>query len=62
MYKQKLTQEQKDRLRAGDKTLLLALLESSDEKIVEELRSNKDDVRFLQGASHIVQNLLKVLG
>ena len=62
MYKQKTTQEQKDRLKAGDRELLLALLQASDLQITKELKIKKDDTRFLQGCAHIIDNLLKVLG
>lgn len=64
MYKQKVTKEQEERLRSCDKELLIKLLRSSDEKVVEDLRSctNTENIRFLQGASHVLQNLLKVLG
>lgn len=64
MYKQKYTQDDLDRLKAAERTTLLKFLKLSDEKITEELKinPNSNDIRFLQGASHVLTNLLQVLG
>lgn len=63
VYKQQFTQDQLDRLQGGDRKLLLELLHSSDSNIIKDMKVNPNsgDIRFLQGASHVIDNLLKVL-
>lgn len=63
MYKQRLTQDEQDALKRGHLPTLRRLLKQSDEKLTEDLKKcNVDNVKFLQGASHIVDELLKYLG
>jgi hypothetical protein len=63
VYKQKLNKDDLDKLKVADRTTLLKFLKASDEKVIIELKQkpNRDDIRFLQGASHVVDNLLRVL-
>ena len=63
MYKQRFTQDDVDKLKVADRSTLLKFLQQSDDTLVNELRTNpnKDDIRFLQGVSHAIQNILKVL-
>ena len=61
MYKRNLTQEEKERVRAGDTKLLLSILHDSDQIVTKELKQHKGDVAFQQGVSHIIDKLIEVL-
>ena len=61
MYDLKLTQDEIDRMRAGDIPLLIKKLEESDRKLVLTLKKAKDNLAFYQGASHVTDSLLKII-
>lgn len=57
----KVTKEEADLIKYGNVGLLRKRLESLDVSIILSLKNNKDDTRFYQGASQIVDSLLKIL-
>lgn len=61
MYKQKLTNQDIERIQGGDIKLLLEKLKSSDRKIIDELKTPNSNTPFLQGASGIVDRLIQIL-
>ncbi len=61
MYKIRIKEDVRDALRRGDKELLVSLLEQSNTTIIKELKIPGSNTMFLQGASHVTDNLLKIL-
>ena len=61
MYNVKLTQDETDRIRSGDTALLIKKLEEGDMNLTSALKKSKDNLAFYQGASHVVDALLKTL-
>lgn len=61
MYKQNINESQRERLRRGDIQLLITLLEASDTQLIRELKRNKEDTRFLQGAALVIDKLIRIL-
>lgn len=57
----KVTKEQGELIKNGNVELLRKCLESLDESIIKSLKNNKEDTRFFQGASQVVDDLLRVL-
>ena len=61
MYDLKLSNDEIERMRAGDIPLLIQKLEESDRKLTLTLKKAKDNLAFYQGASHVTDSLLKIL-
>lgn len=61
MYKRKLTNDELTAIQRGHAPTLKKVLEDVDQVLVRELKKQRGDVSWLQGASHIVDNLLDIL-
>lgn len=61
MYKAKLTNDQRDAIKRGHTPTLISHLEEVDKILIRELKNQKGDVKFQQGASFIVDQLLDIL-
>jgi hypothetical protein len=61
MYNVKLSNDETDRIRGGDLALLISKLEEGDRNLISALKKSKDNLAFYQGASHVVDTLLKTL-
>jgi len=61
MYKRKLSEEERDAIRRGDTRTLSRILHEVDVILVKELKKQKGDVAFQQGASHIVDSILELI-
>lgn len=62
MYKVKLSEDEKERIAAGNTGILLSKLLQIDQQVVKELKQDKSgNVSFLQGISHIVDELITIL-
>lgn len=59
----KLSKDEQDRVRHGDTLLLEERLKELDKALVHKLKTLRDshDVRYMQGASHVVDSLLTIL-
>jgi len=57
-----ITPKEKEAVQRGDVSLLLSLLEQADKRVVVKLKKDKtDETRFFQGASHVIDELIKIL-
>jgi hypothetical protein len=61
VYKRKISEEEADAIKRGDTRVLSKILKDVDKVLVKELKSQKGDVRFQQGASHIVDSILELI-
>jgi len=61
LYKQNLTNQEIERIQGGDIKLLLEKLKSSDRILTTELKTPKSDTSLLQGASGVIDRLIKIL-
>jgi len=61
LYKQKLTNQEVERIQSGDITLLLEFLHKSDQKIIADLKTPNSNTSLLQGASGVVDRLIQIL-
>ena len=61
MYKVKLNGLEKDAIRRGNFELLMEKLKESDENVIRDLKVNRDNMPFLQGASHVIDRLIEIL-
>lgn len=56
----KYSKDEKLRMMNGDSRLLLSIIEAEEAKVLAALKTSKDDARFYQGASYIIDELLKI--
>lgn len=63
MYKQSIDKDTQDAIRRGHVPTLLAVLHKLDKQVVTDLKHSKahGDVAFLQGISHLADDLIKLL-
>jgi hypothetical protein len=61
MYKRKMTEEERDAIRRGDTRVLKSVLQDVDKILVKELKKQKGDLSFQQGASFIIDALLELI-
>lgn len=61
MYKRKLTGDERDAIRRGHAPTLIKVLDDVDKILTKELKKQRGDVAYQQGASYIVDSLLDIL-
>ena len=61
MFKQRLTEEEKRVIQGGNTPTLINKLEESNKRVIKDLKTPGCDTAFLQGASHVIDNLLNIL-
>ena len=61
LFNQQLTEEDERRISSGDIRLLREKLRECDKSVVVILKNNKEDVRYYQGISHMLDELLELL-
>lgn len=57
----KISKEEGNLIKNGNVELLRKCLETLDASIIKSLKNNKDDMRFYQGASSVVDSLIRTL-
>jgi hypothetical protein len=57
----KITGVDKENIKRGDISLLSNLLSDVDQKLIQKLKKDKDNTSFYQGASWVVDELIKIL-
>lgn len=61
MYKRRVSEEEADAIKRGDTLVLSKVLKDVDKILIRELKNQNGDVRFQQGASHIVDSILELI-